>query len=36
MNHEYDRHAKKCFGMEENRNKKILVKFYFMILNITF
>jgi hypothetical protein len=21
MNHSYDRHAKKCFGMEENRNK---------------
>lgn len=27
MNHAYDRHAKKCFGMNENRNKETLKKF---------
>jgi len=27
MNHAYDRHAKKCFGMKENRNKESLKKF---------
>jgi hypothetical protein len=24
MNHAYDRHAEKCFGMKENRNKESL------------
>ena len=27
MNHAYDRHAEKCFGMKENRNKENLKKF---------
>jgi hypothetical protein len=27
MNHGYDRHAEKCFGMKENRNKENLKKF---------
>ena len=27
MNHAYDRHAEKCFGMKENRNKENLQKF---------
>ena len=27
MNHEYDRHAEKCFGMKENRNKETLETF---------
>lgn len=27
MNHAYDRHAKKCFGMKEIRNKENLKKF---------
>ena len=27
MNHSYDRHAKECFGMKENRNKENLKKF---------
>lgn len=27
MNHAYDRHAEKCFGMKENRTKKNLQKF---------
>ena len=27
MNHAYDRHADKCFGMKENRNKENLIKF---------
>jgi len=27
MNHAYDRHAKKCFGMQENLNKQNLEKF---------
>ena len=27
MNHAYDRHAKKYFGMQENRNKQNLEKF---------
>ena len=27
MNHAYDRHAKKCFGMKQNRNKESLKKF---------
>jgi hypothetical protein len=27
MNHAYDRHAEKCFGMKENRNKESLKKF---------
>jgi len=27
MNHAYDRHAEKCFGMKENRNKETLKEF---------
>ena len=27
MNHAYDRHAEKCFGMKENKNKQTLYKF---------
>ncbi len=27
MNHSYDGHAEKCFGMQENRNKQSLQKF---------
>nr|YP_010283261.1 hypothetical protein MKU01_pgp113 [Psammodictyon constrictum]ULD16380.1 hypothetical protein [Psammodictyon constrictum] len=27
MNHAYDRHADKCFGMKENRNKENLIEF---------
>ena len=27
MNHQYDRHAEKCFGMKENRNKENLKEF---------
>ena len=27
MNHAYDRHAEKCFGMKENRNKENLKEF---------
>ena len=27
LNHAYDRHAEKCFGMKENRNKENLQKF---------
>ena len=27
MNHAYNRHAEKCFGMKENRNKETLKKF---------
>lgn len=27
MNHAYERHAEKCFGMKENRNKENLQKF---------
>jgi len=27
MNQAYDRHAEKCFGMKENRNKENLKEF---------
>jgi len=33
MNHSYDKHAEKCFGMTENRNKASLQKFQSKIEN---